>query len=91
VLTDIGILFKEEITLKCYMLGNGRHSFFHLASTLGGVLVFPEQFAHFKLHYQQGKKARPFHHIDFLALLSEPIGKVRKNYLIVLKRPSLKQ
>jgi len=83
VLTGIGILFKEEIALKCYMLGNGRHNMFHLASTLGGVLAFPEQYAYFKRHYQQGKKAHPFHHIDFLALLNEPLEGVRKNYLII--------
>lgn len=84
VLTDIGILFVEEIALKSYLLGNGRHHVFHLLSTVGGVLAYPEKYQYFKYCYLLGKKAQPFHHIDFIELLNHPIEELRANYQIVI-------
>ena len=88
VLTNMGILFVEEIALKCYLLGNGRHNIFHFLSTAGGVLAYLEKYQYFKYHYLLGKKALPFHNIDFLESLKHPIEEIRKKYLIAIP-PSL--
>lgn len=83
VLTNIGITLLEEIALKCYLLGNGRLSLYHLLTTVGGVVLYPQKIPYFMHHYRKGKRAKPFHHIDFEELLGVSVDKLRRRFSII--------
>lgn len=69
LITDCGTNFEDEIAMQYLLLGNGKLNAHLLAAIALGTLLLPEYLAMYIRAYKKGQNMRPFHHLDFEALL----------------------
>lgn len=82
VLTNTGVTVPEEISMQFYLLGNGKRSLYLFLVIVFGLLLYPDYLKLFKSTYSRGKNALPFHQLNFLKLLHQPISKIKSTFLI---------
>ncbi len=82
VLTETGISVPEEIGMQYYLLGNGKRSIYGYAVILLGTLLYPDYIRYFSSTFKKGKKALPFHQLDFSKLLQQSISRFKTTFLI---------
>jgi len=82
VLTQTGISVPDEISMQFYLLGNGKKSIYLLGVITLGLLIFPDYFQKYYEAYKNGKKAHPFHHLEYLSLLDQSIYKIQESFNI---------
>jgi len=61
-----------EVSLQCFMLGNGHISFPVAATVLYGMITMPEHWKKFRAAYRRGKNAIPIAHWRWFEILQEP-------------------
>lgn len=69
LLTDCGTNFEDEIAMQFLLLGNGKLNAHLLAVIVLGAVILPEYSKMYLKAYRKGQSMRPFHHMDFEALL----------------------
>jgi ubiquinone biosynthesis protein Coq4 len=82
VLTDTGISVREEIGMQYYLLGNGKKSLYLHLVILAGTLFYPTHINYFIKEFRKGKKAHPFHYLDFSKMLLIPIETIQQTFKI---------
>ncbi|MEX0290544.1 MAG: hypothetical protein AB3N14_15675 [Flavobacteriaceae bacterium] len=82
VLTDTGISVPEEISMQYYLLGNGKRSLYLFTVIVLGTSLYPDELSRFYKAYQRGRRALPFHQLDFSRLLFQPIKRIQSAFLI---------
>jgi len=82
VLTETGTSVPEEIGMQYYLLGNGKRSLYGYAFILLGTLLYPDYIRYFSCTFKKGKKALPFHQLDFSKLLKQSITRLKSTFLI---------
>ncbi|MGB4776336.1 MAG: hypothetical protein WBP45_14265 [Daejeonella sp.] len=82
VLTNTGVTVHEEIGMQCYFLGNGKRSIYLFTVLSLGVLFYPSKISYFIKQYKRGKKADPFHGLDYLTKLLIPLKTLRERFSI---------
>lgn len=82
VLTNIGTTVPEEIGMQCYLFGNGKRSLYLFIGMLPGALFYLDRISYFIRQYKRGRKAKPFHGLDYLTKLLVPLKTLRESFLI---------
>jgi len=82
VLTNTGITVFEEIGMQYYLLGNGKKSLYLFLVILSGTLFYPKRLSYFIKQFQRGKRALPFHYLDFSKMLFMPIYTIQQTFKI---------
>jgi len=82
VLTNTGITVPEEISMQYYLFGNGKRSIYLFTVIAIGGLLFPDYYKLFLSKYNRGKAALPFHQLNFLKLLNQPLQRIKDTFLI---------
>lgn len=82
ILTQTEVKVADEIGMQYYLYGNGKRSLYLYMVASIGFLFYPLLFPHLLKQYRRGKKALPFHHLDYEHLLYESIDILRHRYLI---------
>jgi len=88
LLTDYGTHFEEEIAMQFLLLGNGKLNAHLLAAIILGAVILPEYFKLYLKAYRKGQSMRPFHHMDFEALLWQNFEHV-KDFIQQKQSPAL--
>lgn len=83
VLTKTGITVAEEISMQFYLLGNGKKSLYLFIVILLGTLLYPDQWYRFLDAYKKGRRAFPFHQLDYKLLLHYPLITLQQTFGIV--------
>jgi ubiquinone biosynthesis protein Coq4 len=73
ILTKIGTTVLDEIYLQWYLFGNGKRSLFVFIVIGTGLLFYPNKYKSYYQFFKKGKRAHPFHHLNFQNLLLQPI------------------
>ncbi|SFD82424.1 hypothetical protein [Flavobacterium phragmitis] len=82
VLTNTGVSVYEEIGMQYYLFGNGKRSLYLYMVILTGTLFYPKRIKYFIEQYKKGKKALPFHYLDFSKMLLVPIPSIQQTFKI---------
>lgn len=82
VLTNTGISVVDEIGMQYYLFGNGKRSPYLFMVIATGTLLYPTKMKLFLNEYKRGKTAHQFHDLEFVKILSQPIGKIRETFRI---------
>ena len=82
VLTGTGVSVPEEISMQYYLFGNGKRSLYLFTVIPLGTLLYPDFLNRFRKAYCRGKRAWPFHQLDFSKLLHQPIRHIQNAFLI---------
>ncbi|WP_264537137.1 hypothetical protein [Flavobacterium sp. N1736] len=82
VLTNTGISVAEEIGMQYYLLGNGKKSLYLYVVIISGTPFYISQIRYFFQQYKKGKRALPFHYLDFSKMLSIPVQSIQKTFNI---------
>lgn len=82
VLTNTGISVAEEIGMQFYLLGNGKKSLYLFLVISSGTIFYPKQIKYFVEQYKRGKRALPFHYLDFSKMLFMPIQSIQQSFKI---------
>lgn len=82
VLTNTGISVREEIGMQYYLLGNGKKSLYLFLVIASGTPFYLKEINYFMQQYKRGKKALPFHYLDFSKMLFTPIHTIQKTFNI---------
>ncbi|MFH6964939.1 hypothetical protein ACHRVK_19985 [Flavobacterium plurextorum] len=82
VLTNTGISVYEEIGMQYYLLGNGKRSLYLFMVILSGTVFYPNKLLYFIKQYKKGKRALPFHYLDFSKMLLKPIHTIQQSFKI---------
>lgn len=82
VLTGTGTSVPEEISMQFYLLGNGKRSLYLVMVILLGTLLYPDHYKLFIRAFRRGRKALPFHHLDFSKMLNQPVLRLQHTFLI---------
>ena len=82
VLTGSGVSVPEEVAMQYYLIGNGKHSMYGVAVIVLGSLLFPDELRRFVSAYKKGRTAHPFHQLDFLLLLQQPLKHLKTTFNI---------
>lgn len=82
VLTGTGITVPEEISMQFYLLGNGKRSMYLFSVILLGTLLYPDKLRMFCTKYRRGRTSFPFHQLDFLKLLDQPMARIKDTFFI---------
>ncbi len=82
VLTNANTEVKTELALQYYLLGNGKRSVYQAAVIISSI-CYLDQLKLFIKAYKNGKKSKPFHHLDFEKLLQQPLDLIRTEYNII--------
>ena len=69
---------EGEVSLQCFMLGNGHLSFPVAATVLYGFFTMPEYWGAFRNAYQRGKQSIPIKNWEWFELLYEPLEQLQK-------------
>lgn len=81
VLTGYKTDTAQEIALQFFLYGNGKRSPF-LSLAMGvGYLLYPDQYATFKVTKEQGRLAPPVYDLDFKALLHKPFKQLKSQFI----------
>jgi len=83
VLTGIGISVSEEISMQFYLLGNGKRSIYLFSVILLGSLLYLDKLKTFKSFYIKGRKAYPFHQLNYKNLLYQPLKELQTTLSII--------
>ena len=81
VITGTGTKVKDEISMQYYLFANGKRSVYQAIVMLSGILYL-EHFNFFIQQYKKGKKALPFHHLDFENMLEINLNQLIVEYKI---------
>jgi ubiquinone biosynthesis protein Coq4 len=68
-LTGYGIRVEDEIALQYLCFGNGKRSMYLYGAIVLGTVLLPEYIDYYTKSYSIGKRAVPFHHLNFQSLL----------------------
>lgn len=82
VLTNTGISVYEEIGMQYYLLGNGKKSLYLFLVIASGTIFYPNRMHYFIQQYKRGKKALPFHYLDFSKMLFIPVQTIQQTFKI---------
>ncbi len=82
VLTNTGISVADEIGMQYYLLGNGKKSLYLYVVILSGTPFYITEIKYFLQQYKKGKRALPFHYLDFSKMLSVPVESIQKTFNI---------
>lgn len=82
VLTNTGISVFEEIGMQYYLFGNGKRSLYLFMVILSGTVFYPNKLLYFIKQYKKGKRALPFHYLDFSKMLLKPIHTIQQSFKI---------
>ncbi|WP_276380527.1 hypothetical protein [Flavobacterium sp. H4147] len=82
VLTNTGISVYEEIGMQYYLLGNGKKSLYLFLVIASGTIFYPKRMHYFIQQYKRGKKALPFHYLDFSKMLFIPVQTIQQTFKI---------
>jgi len=82
VLTNTGISVANEIGMQYYLLGNGKKSLYLYVVIISGTPFYITQIKYFLQQYKKGKRALPFHYLDFSKMLSVPVESIQKTFNI---------
>ena len=82
VLTNTGISVYEEIGMQYYLFGNGKRSLYLFMVILSGTVFYPNKLQYFIKQYKRGKRALPFHYLDFSKMLLKPIYTIQQSFKI---------
>lgn len=82
VLTGTGTSVPEEISMQFYLLGNGKRSLYLFIVILLGALLYPDYHHLFIRTFRRGRKALPFHHLDFSKMLNQSVLRLQQTFLI---------
>ncbi|WP_306352001.1 hypothetical protein [Flavobacterium sp. '19STA2R22 D10 B1'] len=82
VLTHTGVTVPEEVGMQFYLLGNGKRSIYQFMVILLGGILYPDKGIYFRKQYRRGKSAHPFHRLDFLKLLEQPLVSLQRTFNI---------
>ncbi|WP_264551314.1 ubiquinone biosynthesis protein COQ4 [Flavobacterium sp. N2038] len=82
VLTNTGVSVYEEIGMQYYLLGNGKKSLYLFMVILSGTIFYPKRMYYFIQQFKRGKKALPFHYLDFSKMLFMPVQSIQKTFNI---------
>jgi Na+(H+)/acetate symporter ActP len=72
----------DEIALQYYLFGNGSTSLRVLLALCIGSAMMPHNLLHFYKMYQKGKAALRFYDINHLALLYQPVARIKETFMI---------
>ena len=72
----------EESKMQFFLLGNGKLSFFTLATTVITAILFPKKWMVFIQSYLRGKKSTDISEWDFKQLLNKDIEILRRSILL---------
>ena len=71
ILLDYDTTDEGEVSLQCFMLGNGHLSFPVIATVTYGFLTMPEYWKKFIRAYRRGKRASSLHRWEWLNIMQE--------------------
>lgn len=82
ILTNTGVSVYEEIGMQYYLFGNGKKSTYLFMVILTGTIFYPKRIIYFIEQYKKGKKAHPFHYLDFSRMLYQPVQIIQQTFNI---------